>query len=190
VIQAMSQPPGASPPPAVPAWTRRTLVAASALLLTGAWVLLESLGLRLPPLSRHWPLFVLAGGIASIADFAWISRRVGALGRGVFALVLGADLYLLTLRRIPWRQVSLWGPGIYLAVGLGCLAAWLAGGRRSARLLVFGVLGSGLAITFWGWGEVPLGIFWGALLLVLGGALVAAVLRRSRGGPPSPPPPG
>jgi len=182
----MSQP---SPPPAQPSsapppakyWTRTALVLAAVLLLAGGWVLLSSLGVHLPPLSRHWPLFLIAGGIASIADWALISKRAGALGRGVFAIALGADLYLLTLHRIPWRHVRAWGPGLYLAVGLACLAAYAADRKRSPRLLVIGVLGVGLAITFWGWGEVPLGIFWGGLLLLLGGALVAAVVRRGHG---------
>ena len=172
--------PTPTPASAAAHWTRTALVLAAVLLLAGAWVLLASLGVRLPPLSRHWPLFLFAGGVASIADYALVSRRVGALGRGVFALVLGADLYLLTLRRVPWRHVRAWGPGLYLAVGLACLAAYAADRSRSPRLLVIGVLGVGLAITFWGWGEVPLGIFWGGLLLLLGGALVAAVVRRGR----------
>ena len=182
----MSQP---SPPPPQPSptpppakyWTRTALVLAAVLLLAGGWVLLSSLGVHLPPLSRHWPLFLIAGGIASIADWALISKRTGALGRGVFAIALGVDLYLVALHRIPWRHVRAWGPGLYLAVGLACLAAYAVDRRRSPRLLVIGVLGVGLAITFWGWGEVPLGIFWGGLLLLLGGALVAAVVRRGRG---------
>ena len=182
----MSQP---SPPPAQPSpepppakyWTRTALVLAAVLLLAGGWVLLSSLGVHLPPLSRHWPLFLIVGGIASIADWALISKRAGALGRGVFAAALGVDLYLVALHRIPWRHVRAWGPGLYLALGLACLAAYAVDRRRSPRLLVIGVLGVGLAITFWGWGEVPLGIFWGGLLLLLGGALVAAVVRRGRG---------
>jgi hypothetical protein len=173
-----SQPPPS--PPRAAYWTRTALVVAAVLLLAGGWVLLSSLGVRLPPLSRHWPLFLIVGGMASIADYALVSKRPGALGRGVFAIALGVDLYLLTLRRVPWRHVRAWGPGLYLAVGLACLAAYAADAKRSPRLLVFGVLGVGFAITFWGWGEVPLGIFWGGLLLLLGGALVAAVIRRGR----------
>ena len=109
----MSQP---SPPPAQPTsapppakyWTRTALVLAAVLLLAGGWVLLSSLGVHLPPLSRHWPLFLIAGGIASIADWALISKRAGALGRGVFAIALGVDLYLVALHRIPWLQRVLW----------------------------------------------------------------------------------
>src|SRR6185503_88282 len=114
------------------------------LMLAGAWVLLSSLGVRLPPLSRHWPLFMLAGGLASLADYALVSRRPGALGRGVFVLALGIDLYLVTLGRIPWRHVRAWGPGLYLATGLACLAAYAVDRSRSPRLLVVGVLGVGL----------------------------------------------
>jgi hypothetical protein len=152
-------------------------------LLTGLWILLEASGVDLPPMARHWPLYVVVGGLASIFDFLLVSRRPGALGLGVFGVVLGVDLYLLALGRVPWRQLGTWGPALYLAVGLGCLAAWLADRRRSPRLLVVGTIGVGLAVTFWGWGEIPLALFWGMLLLLLGGALVAVVLRSRRGGP-------
>lgn len=161
-----------------PAWTRRALVLASAVLLAGGWIVLEAAGVDLPPMARHWPLFLIAGGLASLADWALISRRPGALGRGVFGVVLGIDLYLPALREIPWKRIGLWGPGIYLAIGLGCLAAWIASPRRPPRLLVLGTVGIGLAITFWGWGEIPLGLFWGGLLVLLGVLLVLAVLRQ------------
>jgi hypothetical protein len=162
-------------------WSRALLIVASALLLAGAWLMLESAGVRLPPLSRHWPLFMIAGALASIADWAFVSRRAGALGRGVFVLVLGVVVYLVTTERIDWHHVSRWGPGVYLALGLGCFAGWAASGQRSAGLLVVGILGVALAITFWGWGTIPLGLFWGGLLLLFGVAMVMAVLRRDRG---------
>jgi hypothetical protein len=168
------------PPATAPTWTRRALVAASAVVVTGLWLLLETAGVELPPLSRHWPLFVVAGGVASIADWALVSRRAGALGIGVFGLLLGADLYLLTLREVPLRRVGLWGPGVLLAVGAGCLAAWGVDRAQSPRLLTFGVVCVGLAITAWGWGEIPLALFWGLVLLLLGVALVAAVVRSRR----------
>ena len=164
-----------------PHWTRRALVVASAVLVTGGWLVLEAAGVALPPLGRHWPLFLILGGVASLADWALVSRRPGALGLGVFGVVLGADLYLLSLRQLPVGRVDLWGPGVLLAIGLGCLASWgVAEGRGPARL-VFGLACIGLAITAWGWGEIPLGLFWGLVMLMLGGALVATVLRSRRG---------
>ena len=161
-----------------PRWTRRALVLASAALLTGGWILLDAAGAGLPPLSRHWPLFLIVGGLASAADYAFVSRRPGALGLGVFGVTLGTALYFPALREVPWKSIGLWGPGVYLAVGLGCLAAWVAAPRRPPHLLVLGTLGVGLAVTFWGWGEIPLGLFWGGLLLLLGVVIVLAVLRR------------
>jgi hypothetical protein len=166
-------------PPRAP-WTRRALVLASVALLTGFWLLVEAAGVDLPPLARHWPLYLLAGALASLFDYLMISRRPGALGLAVFGLVLGIDLYLVTLGRMPWRRVSAWGPALYLAVGLGCLAAWFADRRRTPRLLVIGTVAVGLAVTFWGWGQVPLALFWGLLLLLLGAALVALVVRGRR----------
>jgi hypothetical protein len=165
-------------PVTVPSWTRRALVLASAVLLAGGWILLEAAGVPLPPMARHWPLFLVVGGLASLVDYAFVSRRPGALGRGVFGVALGIDLYLPALREVPWRRIGLWGPGIYLAIGLGCLATWVASPRRSPLLLVLGTLGVGLAITFWGWGEIPLALFWGGLLVLLGVLLVLAVLRQ------------
>lgn len=165
---------------ATPHWTRRALVAASAVLVTGVWLVLEAAGVELPPLARHWPLFLVLGGAASVADWALVSRRPGALGLGVFGLVLGADLYLLTLRRLPVERVGLWAPGVLLAIGLGCLATWGAGRSRSPALLTFGIACVGLAITAWGWGEIPLALFWGLVLLLLGAVLVGAVLRSRR----------
>jgi hypothetical protein len=167
-------------PTTAPRWTRRALVLAAVVLLAGAWILLEAAGVRLPPMARHWPLFLIAGGLASIVDFALVSRRPAALGLGVFAVALGADLYLPALREVPWRRLSAWGPGIYLAIGLGCLATWIASPARPPRLLVIGALGIGMAVTFWGWGEIPLGLFWGGMLVLLGVAIVLAVLRQRR----------
>lgn len=166
-------------PPAA-AWTRRALVLASVALLTGVWILLEAAGVDLPSMARHWPLYVLVAAVASILDFLLVSRRPGALGLGVFGLVLGVDLYLVTLGRVPWLRISVWGPGIYLAVGLGCLAAWLADRRRSPRLLVVGSIAVGLAVTFWGWEQVPLALFWGVLLLLVAGAIIEVVVRSRR----------
>ena len=81
---------------------------------------------------------------------------------------------------VPLRRVDLWGPGVLLAVGAGCFAAWGVDRARSPRLLTFGVVCVGLAITGWGWGEIPLALFWGLVLLLLGVALVAAVVRSRR----------
>ncbi|HEV8632600.1 MAG TPA: hypothetical protein VGV61_19955 [Thermoanaerobaculia bacterium] len=174
----MSEP--APPHSPAPPWTRRALVLASALLLSGLWIVLDAAGVAMPSLARHWPLFVILGGVASLADYTWVSRRPGALGLGVFGVTLGVDLYLLTLRELSWRRVGLWGPGIYLAVGLGCLAAWGADRQRSPRLLVVGGAALGLAITFWARGAIPMALFWGGLLLLLGVAIVVSVLRRAR----------
>jgi hypothetical protein len=169
-------------PATSPPWTRRALVLASAALLAGGWVLLDAAGVPVPPMARHWPLFLIAGGLASIVDYAAVSRRPGALGRGVFALTAGIALYFPSLREVPWRRVGTWGPGLYLAIGLGCLAAWAASPRRPPTLVVVGALCTGLAVTFWGWGEIPVALYWGGLLVLLGVALVVSVLRQRRAG--------
>ena len=180
----MSQPPPTpTPPPAStatrppPRWTRRALVVAAVVLLAGGWILLEGAGVRVPSMAHHWPLFLLVGGLASLTDWAFVSRRPAAAGLGVFGITLGVCLEMVTAQRLPWTHVRAWGPAVYLAIGLGLLAAWGASPRHPLRLLVPGVLGVGLAVTFWGWGRMPLGLFWGALLLLLGGVLVAMVLR-------------
>lgn len=172
-----------SPEREAPPWTRRALVAGAIALAVGLWMIADALGVSPPPLSRHWPLFVVLAGVASILDFAAISRRAGALGLGVFGIVLGIDLYLLVLDTIGWKQVRIWIPGLLLAIGLGCLATWLASPHRSPRTLITGVVFSGLAVTFWGWREIPLSLFWGIVLLVSGAAILWRVIRARQGSP-------
>ena len=163
-----------------PPWTRRALVVGVIVLAVGLWMIADALGISPPPLSRHWPLFVVLAGFASILDYLAISRRAGALGLGIFGIGLGTDLYLLVLDVVGWKEVRLWIPGLLLSVGLGCLATWSVSPERSPRNLVTGIVFTGLAVTFWGWREVPLGLFWGVLLVVLGGAIFWRVLRNRR----------
>ena len=173
-----------SPERKAPPWTRRALVAGAIVLAVGLWMVADALGISPPPLSGHWPLFVILAGIASILDFAAISRRAGALGLGIFGVGLGIVLYLLVQDVVGWKGVRLWIPGVLLAIGLGSLATWTVSPNRSPRTLITGVAFSGLAVTFWGWREIPLGLFWGVLLLVLGGAILwRVVTSRSTGTP-------
>ncbi|MDX1630632.1 MAG: hypothetical protein R3234_02125 [Thermoanaerobaculia bacterium] len=170
-----------------PPWTRRALVVAAVFLAVGLWMVLDALGISPPPLSNHWPLFLILGGLASGVDFLAISRRPGALGLAVTGAGLGIVFYLLVLEAVQWTAPRLWIPGILLTFGLALLSTWGADPDRSPRTLVAGTVLTGLAVTFWSWVEIPMPLFWGLLFLCLGGVILYSVFRRrgADGGHPS-----
>lgn len=151
---------------------------AAIFLALGLWMVLDALGVSPPPLSRHWPLFLILGGLASAADFLAISRRPGALGLAVTGVGLGVVFYLLVLDVVQWTAPRLWIPGVLLTFGLALLTTWGADPDRSPRSLVSGTILSGLAVTFWSWVEIPMALFWGVLFVGLGGVILYSVLAR------------
>jgi hypothetical protein len=159
---------------------RRYLVAGVIVLAIAGWLLLPALGVALPPLARSWPVFILLGGLASVADFFVGSRAPGSLGRGVFGMGLGLLCFGFSTGRWGFfEDFFLWFPALPLIIGAGFLATWLADGRRRHKQLIAGVVGVGLGITGfahrfdWLHRLIPSpAVFWGLLLLVLGAVLL------------------
>jgi hypothetical protein len=184
-------PPPAAPPPQQPPAaphgrparpdagrnTRISLVAGVSVLAVGLWLLLGSFGVPVPPLERHWPVFLLLGGAASLLDWARVSRRPGSLGQAVAGFGLGILFYLMVFDRLPWRDADAWWPALFLVAGLAWLATWAAGGRRSSRHFSLGLVSVGLALTGWGWQLVRAEVMWAVILLAIGGFLVWRTLR-------------
>ena len=165
--------------------SRLTLIVGSVVLLVGFWLLLDSLGVPVPPLGRHWPFFLVLGGLASLADWAFVSRRPGSLGQGVVGIGLGILAYLLVFDRLMWQDFGNWWPALFLIAGVAWLATWAADGMVGSRRLTLGLVSVGLAITGWGWQMVHVEVLWAVILLVLGGLLLWRTLRhrrRPRGG--------
>ncbi len=183
------QPPAAPPSPPSPSSssTRRLLVIGSVVLSVGAWLLLHSLGVPVPDLSRHWPLFLLLGGVASLLDYFFLSSRPAACGIGVFGLGLGILFYLFSLSKLSLGDISLWGPAIPLVLGLAFLATWFVGQPRAPSLLTLGVVGLGLALSGWGWRIVRIESLWALVLLAIGGFFIWRAVKQGRSNRPTSP---
>lgn len=161
-----------SAPSEVPGWTRMSMVFGLIALFLGGWLLLDFAGLDLPRLGRHWPLFVILGGLGSLIDYFAISRRPGALGFGIFGIGMGTIFYCLSTGCTHMTALGDWGPGVPLVVGLSLLGTWLVSSPRDSTQLALGVFGIGLALAGWGYQYVRLELLWATMLLAVGGIFV------------------
>ena len=166
---------------------RRYLVAGVVVVSVALWLILDSLGVGVPPLRRFWPIFAVIGGLASIVDYLIGGRVPASLGKGVAGIGVGILFFAFTYGQLSWLEVGDWLPALPLITGAGLLATWF-GGNRTPPFLVLGVVGVALGATFYvdnfAWLErlmPPPALVWGVLLLVLGGYLVWRSVRRSRG---------
>lgn len=158
--------------------TRIALVLGTVVLAVGLWLLLDSAGMGVPDLGRHWPAFLIFGGLASLLDWAVVSRRPGSAGQAVVGVGLGILFYLLELDRLAWRDFGDWWPSLFLIAGLAYLTAWAADRFDSSRFLAVGLVLLGLAATGWGWQLLKLQVMWALILLAIGGFLLWRTLRR------------
>ena len=159
--------------------SRILLVFGFVALALGAWLLLDSMGIQVPGLSQHWPLFVVLGGLGSLLDYFKISRRPAAFGFAVLGVGLGILFYCLSLGLTGVAAVRDWGPGLPLVLGLVFLGVWFTSSVKNSTHLALGLVGIVLSVTGWGWHLVRLEVLWALLLLAVGGLLVwRAVARR------------
>lgn len=152
----------------------------------GGWLLLDSTGVDLPPMSRHWPLFIAVGGLASLVDYLVFSRRAGAAGQSIFGLGLAAWFYVFSLGHVDtWGEFLDWLPALPTLVGVAMLVTWWLSDERRAGLMMMGVIAlglglTGLAIQFEAFREMlpPAQMVWALLLLVAGGLLLWRTFRK------------
>jgi hypothetical protein len=176
------------PPPSIEPTKKRTqsgnsrmaLIAGAVTLVLGGWLLLEAMGVTLPPMARLWPIFIALGALASIIDYLAFSRQPGSLGKAVIMLGTSALCFAFTLPYLSVRNIFDWLPALPTIAGLGALATWWAQGTaRQSALLVFGgvftALGLlGFAARFPILRELlPSGqLIWAVLLLAVGVVLI------------------
>lgn len=114
---------------------RAALIVGSVGVFLGAWMLLDSTGADLPSMSRHWPLFVAVGGLASLVDYFIFSRRAGAAGQSIFGLGLAAWFYVFSLGHVDtWGEFLDWLPALPTLVGVAMLVTWWLSDERRAGL--------------------------------------------------------
>lgn len=146
----------------------------------GLWLLLDASGVDLPPLSRWWPIFVGLGGVASLFDHFFLSRKPRSAGQAVLGFGLAAYFFLFSFGRIDgFAEFLDWLPAIPTIIACAVLTTWWVGGRRSQSLLVVGAVllglgGSGFLLRFEKLREIlpTAQMLWAVLLLVAGGYLV------------------
>ena len=168
------------------AGARAALVAGSVGVFLGGWLLLDATGAELPSMSRHWPLFIAVGGLASLADYLIFSRRSGAAGQSVFGIGLAAWCYVFSLGKVQsFGEFLDWLPVLPTLLGVSMLTTWWLSDPRRAGLLLVGVVAlglglTGLAIQFESFREMlpPAQMVWAVLLLVAGGLLLWRTFRR------------
>ncbi|MFA6958880.1 MAG: DUF5668 domain-containing protein [Thermoanaerobaculia bacterium] len=158
----------ATPSTAASPRSRRLLSAAIVAIFAGLWLLLDSLGLPVPDMKQHWPAIVLLGGLASLVDFALVSRRPGSAAIGAAAIALGCFFYTFTAGSQQFREFTAWWPWLPAIVAVAFLAGWAAGRATSLPLFSAGAVAAGLALTGWGVGKWPLQLVWGGVLLAIG----------------------
>ena len=135
----------ASPGPRRPG--RRTLIFAFVGLAVGLWLLLDSAGLPTPSFKRWWPTFLVLGGVASLLDYRFLSRRPLSAAQAVVGFGLAVLAFPISLGYLEWKNVLDWLPGLPTVVGLAFLTAWAAGGRKDSGPLVIGTVFLGLGIA-------------------------------------------
>ncbi|MDX1383535.1 MAG: hypothetical protein R3190_07830, partial [Thermoanaerobaculia bacterium] len=152
------------------------------LLVVGAFLLSERLGLDVPSLGNLWPIFPFMFGVAFLVSYFLDDRKdPGLVWPGTFGVLLGTFFFLFVFDVFDWSQMSILWPAYPLMVGLSFVATWLAG--RCADVLIpaaitLAVGGVGLAMTtgVLEWGDVR--YLWPMALIAIGGSMVVSSLRR------------
>lgn len=186
----MSEPSSLPPTPTQPAprsALRVSLILGIVALPLGLWLLLESMGVAVPEMSRYWPTFLVLVALGLAIDFFALSRRPRSAGLAVFYLGMGLLFFGFTLGQNSFAHFLDRLPALPLIIGASLLATWFTAGMRDGSLLVaglvFGILGlAGFAARF----EVLRNILpriqevWAIGLLVVGAFLIWRVVQHAR----------
>ena len=160
-----------------------TIVPALFLILLGAYLLLKELSIGIPDWDALWPVFPLAGGLASLGSYVLSERRdPDQVFFGVAGTLVGLAFFFITLGPLEYEDLRTWWPAFVLIGSAAFLAQWIAARFRDwgaffLALVAFVVGGAGLAITLELLGPETrelLPSLW-PVLLILGGLM--ALLR-------------
>lgn len=167
---------------------RGPLIPGLLLILVGAWLLAQNLGVRLPGLDVLWPAFPLIFGLAFVAQYFFGGRRdSGLVFVGVASALLGVFFFAFTLGRLEWRSMDHWWPVFVLIGGAAFLAQWLVNPSQAGLLvpagmaLLVGLVALPLTLGLASEAVVEQAAKLWPLVLILGGlALLASYLLRPR----------
>jgi hypothetical protein len=158
------------------------------LIVLGAWLLAQNLGVPLPGWDIAWPAVLVVVGLAFILQF-FLGRRAesGLIFTGVAATLLGVFFLAFTLGYFRWGDMGRYWPVIVLIGSAAFFGQWLC--RPSERgllvpaFLALVVGGIALPITLRVVNPVLAGLvikFWPVALLLVGVALLVSSLQRRK----------
>lgn len=130
----------------VRAGSRVGLIIGVAAFAGGLWLLLNAMGVGVPPFKRLWPALFLIAAAAALVDYVLIKRVASSAGWMVAFLGLGVLGFSLTLGYTDLAKLLDWLPSFPTIAGLAILTTWVAGGRRSTNLPVAGLVLVGLGL--------------------------------------------
>ena len=160
-----------------------TIVPAIFLILLGIYFLLQEMGIAVHGWDVIWPVFPLAGGLASLGSYFFGERRdPDRVFFGVAATLVGLAFFFITLGPLEYEDLGTWWPVFVLIGSVAFLTQWVATrfrdwGALFLSLVALVVGGAGLAITLQLLGPETrklLPKLW-PVLLILGGLM--ALLR-------------
>ena len=130
--------------------SRLGLILGVAAFAGGLWLLLNALGVGVPPFKRLWPALFLIAAAAALVDYAAIKRVPSSAGWMVAFLGLGVLGFAITLGYTNLGKILDWLPSFPMIFGLALLTTWVAGGLESTNLPVAGLVLAGLGLIGFG----------------------------------------
>ena len=167
---------------------RPAIIPALFLILFGAWLLAQNMGVPLPNWDRGWPALPLFFGVAFLLQFFLGGRREsGLVFVGVAAALVGAFFFAFTLGPYQWNDMGRYWPVFVLIGSAAFFAQWLAQPRERGLLvpafLALAVGGVAMPMTLQTVNPALTELvvkFWPVALVLVGvGLLVSALPRRN-----------
>lgn len=168
-----------------------TIILALFFILLGTYLLLDELGTGIPSWDVIWPIFPLAGGLASIGDYILGQRHnPGQVFVGTAATLVGLIFFFITLGPLEYRDLGTWWPVFVLIGSVSFLAQWVAARFRDWDALFMALVtlvagGAGLTVTLQLLGPQTRALLprlWPVLLILVGLMVLLRTLlsKRSR----------
>ena len=168
--------------------SRVALIVGVAAFAGGLWLLLNAMGVGVPPFKKLWPALLLIASAAALVDYLLIKRLPSSAGWMVAFLGFGVLGFAITLGYTDVTGILDWLPSFPTIAGLAMLTTWAAGNRESTNLPVAGLVLVGLGLV--GFGArfdvlqkiLPsVQVIWAILFLVVGGWLVWRYAIQAKG---------
>ena len=111
------------------------------LILLGAFLLLNELGVTIPGWDTLWPVFPLAVGLTLLGSYFFGEKREpGRVFFGTAATLTALVFFFITLGPMEYEALGSWWPVFVLIGGVAFLAQWAATRFRDWSTLFLGIV--------------------------------------------------